>query len=98
MSNDKFYQNLLRYNQLDGYKLAILSIEHRITKLKNKYKHHKIKIGKRTLQQLKRDRCMISSLKIVGNSFYGAYFPISEEGTSIFFCNTENIQSLKNQK
>lgn len=73
MSEDKFYQNILRYNQLDGCKLAILHTEQRIARLKKKYKHHKIKIGKRTLQQLNHYRAMKASLKIVGNSFYGEY-------------------------
>ena len=90
------------YNQLDVLKTQEFHLDVHISRLKKKYKKHfaagKAKIGVKTKNKLKSICLQVAGLKIAANSFYGSYFPISKEGTSIFFCNTENIPSLKNQK
>lgn len=90
------------YNQVDVLKTQEFHLNAHISRLKKKYKKHfaagKAKIGVKTKNKIKSIRLQVMGLKIAANSFYGPYFPISKEGTSIFFCNTENIPSLKTQK
>lgn len=91
---------MTRYNQHDVLKTQELHLVAHINHLKKKYKKHfaagKAKIGVKTKNKLKSIRLQLMGLKMAANSFYGAYFPISKEGISVFYCNTENIQSLKN--
>lgn len=102
MANNKVRKDLLCYNQIDVLKTQEFHLNAHISRLKKKYKKHfaagKAKIGVKTKNKLKSIRLQLMGLKITMNSFYGAYFPISKEGTSVFYCNTENIPSLKNQK
>ena len=90
------------YNQVDVLKTQEFHLNAHISRLKKKYKKHfaagKAKIGVKTKNKLKSIHLQLMGLKITMNSFYGAYFPISKEGTSVFFCNTEHIPSLKTQK
>lgn len=90
------------YNRFDVLKTQELHLNVHISRLKKKYKKHfaagKAKIGAKTKNKLKSIHLQLMGLKIEMNSFYEAYYPISKEGTSIFFCNTKNIPSLKDQK
>ena len=74
MTEYKFYQNLVR-REHPGYNEPNLYVEQKIAKLKNKYKHHKINIGEKTIQRLKRYQAMKLSFRIVENSIYGTYSP-----------------------